>query len=89
MQNEITKQSNIEIKNRNFIAINGVEKVKNINESMFIGKVAGLNMVIQGQNLELVKLDLGNGEIEIKGTLNSLKYSGNIQSGNIFKRLFK
>ena len=83
------KTHNIEINDRKIIKVNGVEKVKNINTNIFVGKVAGSMLTIQGNNLELTKLDLDSGEIEIVGLFNSLKYSGATQKLSLIKRIFK
>lgn len=89
MGNEIVKKQNVVITNRELIVLSGVEKVKNINENIFVGKVAGSNITIQGSNLELTKLDLESGEVELAGLINSLKYSNVFGGKNILKRLFK
>jgi len=89
MANEKSKLHNVEIKNREYIVLTGVEKVKNINSNQFVGKVAGYGITIQGANLELVKLDLDNGLVEISGQINSLKYTGATSGGGILKRMFK
>ena len=86
---ENVKTHNLDIKNRKVTSLTGVEKVKNINSSTFEGKVAGYHITIQGDGLELTKLDLDKGEVEISGTVNSLKYSGTSEKVSLFKRIFK
>lgn len=89
-QKNIYKNNNVEIIDRKSITLTGVEKVKNINENIFVGKVAGCNLTIQGQNMELTKLDLDSGVVEISGLIIALKYlGGGTQGKSFFKRLFK
>lgn len=89
MENENIRFHNIEIKNRQSIVLSGVEKVKNINDNLFVGKIAGFGITVQGANMELTKLDLDSGVVEITGTINSLKYTTNAPSQSFFKRIFK
>ena len=83
------KTHNLEITNREKIILTGIEKVKNINSNIFVGKVAGYAVTVQGENLELTKLDLDSGEIEICGTINSLRYGGANTNQSLLKRIFK
>ncbi|MGN1227155.1 MAG: YabP/YqfC family sporulation protein [Christensenellales bacterium] len=89
MENENIKKQNIEIINRQTIILSGVEKVKNINENIFIGKIAGCGITVQGNGMELTKLDLESGVVEISGTINSLKYTTNAPNQSLLKRIFK
>ena len=83
------RNHNVEIIDRHRIMLTGVEKVKNINETLFVGKVAGYGITVQGENMELTKLDLDSGVVEITGTINGLKYTGKNANQSLFKRLFK
>lgn len=83
------RSHNVEIIDRHRIMLTGVEKVKNINETLFMGKVAGYGITVQGENMELTKLDLDSGVVEITGTINGLKYTGKSANQSLFKRLFK
>ncbi len=83
------RSHNVEIIDRHRIMLTGVEKVKNINETLFVGKVAGYGITVQGENMELTKLDLDSGVVEITGTINGLKYMGKNANQSLFKRLFK
>lgn len=85
----VAKRHDVEILNRKRISLSGVEKVKNINETLFVGKVAGYTITVQGQNMELTKLDLESGIVEITGTITALKYTGNADNQSLLKRIFK
>ena len=82
----------IKILERSNIFINGTKKVHNFNENEFhINTVMG-NLVIKGSNLELIKLDTNDGNICIKGKINSVNYldgiDGETEDG-FFSKLFK
>ena len=82
----------IKILERSNIFINGTKKVHNFNENEFhISTVMG-NLVIKGSNLELIKLDTNDGNICIKGKINSVNYLDGIdgeKEDGFFSKLFK
>lgn len=80
---------NITIENRGFITITGATKMLSSTETQSVVEIGDCNVVISGQNLEITKLDLDNKEVNIKGLVNSLKYSQKADKTNLFKRLFK
>ncbi len=80
---------NITIENRNQMSITGATKMISSTDNQSVVEVGDCNIIISGQNLEITKLDLENKQVNIKGIINSLKYSQKIEKNNIFKRLFK
>ena len=47
-------------------------------------------MNIKGENLEVVRLDTYQGNLTIKGTINSISYTeSNKKESSVFSRLFK
>jgi len=80
---------NITIENRGLMTITGATKMISSTETQSVVEVGDCNIVISGQNLEITKLDLDNKEVNIKGIINSLKYSQKTEKNNLFKRLFK
>ena len=80
---------NITIENRNQMSITGATKMISSTDNQSVVEVGDCNIIISGQNLEITKLDLENKQVNIKGIINSLKYSQKKEKNNIFKRLFK
>ena len=82
----------VKILERNNIFITGTKKVNNFNENEFsIQSVMG-NINIKGSNLELIKLDTNEGNICIKGKINSVQYTEGIdgdKENSFFSKLFK
>ncbi len=82
----------VKILERNNIFISGTKKVNNFNENEFsIQSVMG-NITIKGSNLELIKLDTNDGNICIKGKINSVTYLEGIngeKENGFFTKLFK
>lgn len=79
----------VTIENRSFIILTGATKMISSTETQSVVEVGDSNIVITGQNLEITKLDLENKEVNIKGTINSLKYSKKAEKTSLIKRLFK
>ena len=75
--------------NRKKLSISGVEKVYETNESKVQIKVCGLNMQIIGTGLNIAKLDVEAGEIQIEGIINEIKYLTTQVKGGFLKRIFK
>lgn len=82
----------VKILERNNIFISGAKKVNNFNENEFsINSIMG-NITIKGSNLELIKLDTNDGNICIKGKINSVTYLEGIdgeKENSFFSKLFK
>lgn len=83
----ISKNSKIILENRNTLALNGVEKADVATKQSFSCICGGVPLQISGENLEVVKLDISQGIVELKGEINSLKFDK--EKKNILKRLFK
>lgn len=83
MENE----SLIEIINRNYVRINGVENVLSMEEDEFYGIVTGTKIIITGNKLELKRFDMQNKIVEIQGEMIDKVSFTNKKSKNFFKRL--
>ena len=80
----------LKLNDRKNIIISGIKKIINFDEKEFnLESIMG-NIVIKGENLEMVKLDTLEGNVSIKGKINSFTYSDTISKDNsIFVKLFK
>lgn len=79
---------------RKNVSISGVKKIDSFDsEEFLIESVMGI-MVLKGEELELIKLDTGQGVVTIKGMVNSLTYideatSKKNKENSVISRLFK
>ena len=82
----------IKILERNNTFISGTKKIHNFDDKeFFINTVMG-NINIKGSGLELIKLDTNDGNICIKGKIDSINYLDNSKDKNeegFFTKLFK
>lgn len=90
---ENTFNHGISISERKSIIVTGVKKIESFdNEEFFMETTLGF-LVIKGEDLEIIKLDTYQGNVSIKGRVDSLAY---IESGSkkdkensIITKLFK
>jgi len=90
---ENTFNHGISISERKSIIVTGVKKIESFdNEEFFMETTLGF-LVIKGEELKIIKLDTYQGNVSIKGRIDSLAY---IESGSkkdkensIINKLFK
>lgn len=85
---ERTKNTKIVVSNREVTNLCGVTKVNSATESCVSVMLAGENLLIEGTNLHVQKLDVEAGVVDIMGKINSLKFAKSKQNKGFFKRIF-
>ena len=90
---ESTFNHGITISERKNILVTGVKKIESFdNEEFFMETSLGF-LVIKGSELEIVKLDTYQGNVSIKGILDSMAYidsgSKKDKDNSIINKLFK
>ena len=84
---------NINITGRKNINITGVKKIDNFDENEFLLETNMGYLLIKGSSLEIIKLDTYQGDISIKGKIDSLNYlekdNKNQKKESVFSKLFK
>ena len=80
----------IKLTDRKNIIISGIKKINSFDENEFdLDSVMG-NIIIKGNNLEMIKLDTIEGNVSIKGQINSFIYSERKDKDtSILAKLFK
>jgi sporulation protein YabP len=82
----------ININERKTIFLSGIKKLNSFNEKEFFVDTNMGPIIIKGESLELIKLDTFQGNISIKGQINSVIYleeEKKSKADNIMARLFK
>lgn len=89
----ISTNHNITINERKNIVITGVKKIDSFDNEEFLLETNMGYIVIKGSDLEIIKLDTYQGNVSIKGIINSLSYMENThkkeKEDNMFSKLFK
>lgn len=95
MDKDIISTSNhsISINERKNIIITGVKKIDSFDEEEFLLETNMGFILIKGSELEIIKLDTYQGNVSIKGKINSLNYMENSnkkeKEDSLFGKLFK
>ncbi len=83
----------ISLLERKNLVITGVKKIDNFDNSQFILETIMGYLIVKGEGLELIKLDTLQGNVTIKGLVNSINYMDENAKKNkdesILNRLFK
>lgn len=83
-------EHSISLKDRSNLVISGVEHIYSFNDKKVEIKTSAGEMVIEGENLDMGKLNLEESIISIDGTINSIVYAKAKKSQeSIFKKVFK
>ena len=80
----------VKLNDRKNIIISGIKKIINFDDKEFnLESIMG-NIIIKGENLEIIKLDTIDGNVSIKGKINSFSYNDVSQKENsLLVKLFK
>ena len=80
----------VKLNDRKNIIISGIQKIINFDDKEFnLESIMG-NIIIKGENLEIIKLDTIDGNVSIKGKINSFSYNEISKKENsLLVKLFK
>lgn len=92
--NEISSgfNHNITLNERKNVVISGVKKIDSFDNEEFLMETTMGYIVIKGEELEIIKLDTYQGNVSIKGKINSLNYMETAKKekeDSMFSKLFK
>lgn len=82
----------VSITERKNIIITGVKKIDSFDEEEFFLETTMGNLSLKGMGLEIIKLDTYQGNVSIKGKIDSISYTesdGKEKDGGLFNKLFK
>ena len=72
--NIITGNHELKIIDRNQIYLNGIKKIDSFDDEEFLMESTMGNILLKGENLEILRLDTHEGVVKIKGIINSFEY---------------
>ncbi|MGL5329964.1 MAG: sporulation protein YabP [Peptostreptococcaceae bacterium] len=83
-------EHSISLKERNNLVISGVEHIYSFNDKKVEIRTSAGEMVIEGEELDMNKLNLEENLISVEGTINSIVYAKPKKpQESIFKKVFK
>lgn len=83
------KDSKIVLVNRKNLTITGIKKVIAVSEISLSLLLEGSSLNVVGEGMEVRKIDVESGILEVEGKINSLKYLAPKEKTNLFKKIFK
>ena len=95
MQSEIRKEikpHDIILKSRKKVELTGIKKISSLNENEFILETTLGKVLISGDSLTMLNLELEKGNLEITGNIDKIEYLSTEQTKEkkgIFSKLFK
>jgi len=89
LKNEISKEQTIILKNKQFLTVGGTNKIISLKTDLIQLDTIYGGLIINGNDLELIKLDNETMNAEIKGNVNSLKFVESKNKEPIFRKIFK
>ena len=83
-------EHSITLKDRSSLQISGIEHIYSFNDKKVELRTSAGEMVIEGENLDMGKLNLDESVISVEGTINAIIYSKSRKpQESLIKRLFK
>lgn len=80
----------VKIIERKSIVINGIKRIINFDDKQFTLESNMGELIIKGSGLEMIKLDTIDGNVSIKGNIDSFNYlDNNKNSESLINKLFK
>lgn len=79
------------LKNRSSLALNGVTDIVSSDETAVCLDTLDGGLAIEGSELHIISMNVGNGEITIEGRIDSISYHDKTQTqkNGFFTRIFK
>jgi len=82
-------EHNLSLAKRTELGLTGVKKIKSTESHTVIAFLENGGITISGSNLSVEQLDLKAGTLNIKGTVNSIKYTNSVSKNWSFRNIFK
>ncbi len=82
----------VKITDRSIISLTGINKISSFDEEEFLMESNMGIILLKGEGLEIIKLDTHDGNVKIKGKLNSYAYIENVKKKpeeSLLSKLFK
>jgi sporulation protein YabP len=82
-------EHNLTLTKRTELGLTGVKKVKSTEPRSIVAVLENGGIVVSGANLSVEQLDLKAGTMDIKGTVDAVKYTNKVAKSWSFKNMFK
>lgn len=79
----------VKMVDRKSIVISGIKRIINFDDKQFSLESNMGDIIIKGEELEMIKLDTIDGNVSIKGSIDSINYSNVKTNESLISKLFK
>ena len=79
----------VKMVDRKSIVISGIKRIINFDDKQFALESNMGDIIIKGDSLEMIKLDTIDGNVSIKGSIDSFTYSNVKNNESLITKLFK
>lgn len=79
----------VKMVDRKSIIISGIKRIINFDDKQFSLESNMGDIIIKGEELEMIKLDTIDGNVSIKGSIDSIIYSNVKSNESLITKLFK
>lgn len=79
----------VKVVDRKSIVISGIKRIINFDDKQFALESNMGDIIIKGESLEMIKLDTIDGNVSIKGSIDSFIYSNVKNNESLITKLFK
>lgn len=88
-ENQVPRTHTLQMTDRQRLTLTGVEEVDCFNEQTVVLRTAMGTLSIAGQDLNIDRLNLEEGRVELQGEVDALEYTGGRKGGGLLGRLFR
>lgn len=86
---KVMKPHSLTLSNRKEMHITGVSNVDSFNNEMIIAYTDYGEVAVRGTNLKIESLNVEEGDMTLRGDINSIVYSENKQGKTVFSKIFR
>lgn len=79
----------VKVVDRKSIVISGIKRIINFDDKQFALESNMGDIIIKGESLEMIKLDTIDGNVSIKGSIDSFIYSNVKNNESLITKLFR
>lgn len=84
------KNHKVVLNNRSNLSITGIDRVYSANDTLLSLEVNGSNLIVEGKDMQVIKLDIEAGLLEVDGLINKINYAnGKKNARHLLGRIFK
>ena len=87
--NEQAREHSVTLTDRKRLCLTGVEDVDCFNEQLVVLRTSQGTLTVAGAGLNVSRLSLEDGRVEVEGQVDALEYSGGKKKGGFLGRLLR